>query len=74
MYDNSTVAQVKKGIKVVTFYIKNKETPIIGKMGWAVNSIVYTFKSSNLLFPNVVKAFIAKRYLLLMALIHCCLM
>ena len=31
-----------------------KETSIIGKMGWAVNSILIKFKSSNLLFPNVI--------------------
>ena len=32
------------------YYIK--EASFIGKKGWAVNSIVITFKSSNLLPPN----------------------
>ena len=28
-----------------------KESSFIGKKGWAVNSIVFAFKSSNLLSP-----------------------
>ena len=47
------VAEVARvSLNINPTLIKKKESPFIGKKGWAVNSIVFTFKSSNLLSPN----------------------